>query len=100
MPSMPVYFVGKGTQFGVLDDKYTGEDVEVYREAIATLESVTGDSMADLARERYAGGLSDYDVEHFRNDWLGEWWKYKHVGELIRLGFLEALKIAIEDESR
>ncbi|MGH9027926.1 MAG: hypothetical protein ACRDWD_17720 [Acidimicrobiia bacterium] len=99
MPSMPVYFVGKGTQFGVLDTTYTGEDIEVYRAAIADLEAVDENSMADLARDRHADGLSDFDVEHFRKDWLRDWWRTKHVGELIRQGFLAALRIAIEDEA-
>lgn len=99
MPSMPVYFVGKGSQFGVLDTKYTGENIEVYLDAISALESVDEASMADMARQRYVEGLSDFDVEHFRKDWLRDWWRTKHVGELIRQGFLAALRIAIEDEA-
>jgi hypothetical protein len=105
MPSMPVYFVGKGSQFGVLDAEYTGEDLTVYESAIAALEGADDTSMAELANARHGGkrgALSSQDVNHFQQDWLGAWWEHKHVGELIRQGFLAALKIAVEgaDEGR
>jgi hypothetical protein len=98
MPSMPIYFVGKGSQFGVLDTKYTGEDPGVYEAAISALESVDEGSMADLARESYGDGLSEGDLQHFHDDWLRDWWQHKHVGELIRQGFLAALRLATEDD--
>ena len=100
MPSMPVYFVGKGSQFGVLDTKYTGEDLQAYEDAIAALEGADEASMAALANQRYGGkegALSSEDVNHFDKDWLGAWWQHQHVGELIRLGFLSALKFAVAE---
>ena len=42
MPPMPTYYVGKGTQFGVLD-MFDGksETVQLYRDTIAKLNSST-----------------------------------------------------------
>jgi hypothetical protein len=98
MPSMPTYFIGKGSQFGVLDGRYDGSDPAAYRDAQARLENEE-QSLAGLARERYAGrGLVDKDLEHFEHDWLDQWWRNKQVGRVLRQGFLTALRIAQEDD--
>ena len=104
MPPMPVYYVGKGTQFGVLD-MFDGTDRTVYDAALERLDR----PLAELAAERAAkqaakraeqagegadeGGLSDTDVRHFEKDWLGnEWWPNKHVELILRAGIKKALR--------
>ena len=98
MPSMPTYFIAKGSQFGVLDGKYDGTDPEAYRNAQATLE---GDlrPLGELAREHYNDqGLSEVDLNHFEEHWLHEWWRKQRVERVLRQGFLSALKLAQADD--
>ena len=95
MPPMPVYYVGKGTQFGVLD-MFDGTDRAVYDAALERLNRPLG----ELAAERAAkGGLSNTDVRHFDKDWLGEeWWPNKHVELILRAGIRKALEVATQNE--
>jgi hypothetical protein len=94
---MPVYYVGKGSQFGVLD-MFDGTNQEDYEAALGRLESPS--SLAQLAEQRAeAGGLSDRDVEHFEHDWLGDtWWAAKHVALVLRAGIRRALQTALPNE--
>lgn len=95
MPPMPVYYVGKGAQFGVLD-MFDGTRQEDYEAALARLEST---SLRELAEQRVsAGGLTDGDVEHFRNDWLGTWWPQQHVEAVLRAGIRKALQTALPSD--
>ncbi len=49
MPPMPVYYVGKGTQFGVLD-QFDGSDQQAYETARERLSGSA--SLAELAEQR------------------------------------------------
>lgn len=95
MPPMPVYYVGKGTQFGVLD-MFDGTDRAVYDAALERLNR----PLAELAVERAAkGGLSETDVRHFDKDWLGnDWWPNKHVELILRAGIRKALEVATAND--
>lgn len=97
MPPMPTYYVGKGTQFGVLD-MFDGrsETVELYRDTIAKLNSST--TLLQLAEDRKdAGGtdLTDTDIRHFDKDWLGGWWTDQHVAKVLRNGIRKAVEVAL-----
>lgn len=91
MPPMPVYYVGKGRQFGVLD-MFDGTDRAVYDAALERLNR----PLTELAADRAAkGGLSETDVRHFDKDWLGnDWWPNKHVELILRAGIRKALEVA------
>jgi hypothetical protein len=100
MPPMPVYYVGKGSQFGVLD-RFDGAHRERYDEAIARLQGAA--SLEQLAEQRRLAGdsaLSTNDVAHFRNDWLTNWWKGKNVALVLRAGILRALQLALPQPHR
>ncbi|MCJ7672417.1 MAG: hypothetical protein MUP67_10310 [Acidimicrobiia bacterium] len=96
MPPMPVYYVGKGTQFGVLD-QFDGTDPSVYE---AARERLSGSAtLEELAGQRAAeGGLSEADVQHFKEHWLKSWWKGKHVDQVLRAGIVKALDTAMANE--
>lgn len=110
MPPMPVYYVGKGSQFGVLD-MFDGARQEDYEAALRRLES---SSLLDLARRRAdAGGLTRGDVQHFHDEWLGEpgatvgvkageqdrrWWPDQHVELVLRAGIRKALELALPND--
>ena len=49
MPPMPVYFVGKGSQFGVFDKLFDGTDRKIYDDTIANLDTHT---LIELTRTR------------------------------------------------
>ena len=95
MPPMPVYYVGKGSQFRVLD-MFDGTQQELYDETLARLEDTP---LTELAQHRAdEGGLTDQDVQHFENDWLGTWWQHKHVGLILRAGIRKAIQIALPND--
>ena len=105
MPAMPFYYVGKGTQFGLLDRQFGGgEDdfMAAYDEALAILDGPDAQSLTDAARnhsDEGSGrmlGLSEDDVEHFRRHWLGDWWPGKQVEAVLRNGFAAAIRLARE----
>ena len=92
MPPMPVYYVGKGRQFRVLD-MFDGTQQEIYDETLARLDDT---SLSELAERRAAaGGLTDQDVRHFENDWLRTWWPQKHVELILRAGIRKAIQTAL-----
>lgn len=106
MPSMPFYYVGKGTQFRLLDNTYAGDEaayVNALDAAITVLSSEgSTSSLEDIARQHTPAsgssseGLSDGDIEHFASHWLGGWWPEHPVRQLLRHGFLEANRVAKE----
>jgi hypothetical protein len=98
MPPMPVYYVGKGTQFGV-PDMFDGTDRKVYDDALTRLRGPT--PLQNLAQNRAnAGGLTQQDVDHFKDHWLDKWWKGKHVTEVLRAGIIKALEVALPTSER
>src|SRR6266498_5385374 len=71
MPSMPIYFVGKGRQFGLLDQQF---GVPNYLTAYRAVLQEIDDPLADLADQHAAGqpgpgraGLTSGDARHFRD---------------------------------
>lgn len=102
MPPMPVYYVGKGTQFRVLD-MFDGSDQSVYDAALDRLNSTM--SLTTLAAERQASptrhtSLSDTDVRHFERDWLEKWWPNMNVELVLRGGIRKALEVALPNGER
>jgi hypothetical protein len=100
MPSMPIYFVGKGRQFGFLDHQFGGEKDDYMSAYDAALERID-DPLADLADEHAAAwsgphvaGLNTDDADHFRDDWLGDWWPGKDVEQVLRAGYRAAIERA------
>jgi hypothetical protein len=102
MPSMPIYFVGKGRQFGFLDHQFGGDKADymkAYDEALQRMGKPA--PLADLA-DRHAGdwkgphvsGLNADDAGHFRQHWLGTWWPNKDVEEVLRAGYRAAIERA------
>ena len=104
MPSMPIYFVGKGCQFGFLDHQFGGEKddyMNAYDEALDRID----EPLANLADEHAAEwvgphvtGLNTDDAAHFRQDWLGSWWPDKDVEPVLRAGYRAAIERARELE--
>jgi hypothetical protein len=98
MPPMDTYYVGKGTQFGVMDALFDGSDPKIYRDTITKLESST--TLLQLAKDRQAAGgnLSPTDVNHFEKDWLGAWWTGKQVEKVLKAGILKAVQVALLED--
>ena len=101
MPPMPVYYVGKGTQFRVLD-MFDGKDRTIYDETLRQLEDKTPLEALAARRAEMGSGLLKSDVQHFREDWLGvgvpkeeKWWPDKHVELVLRAGIHKAIKTAL-----
>jgi hypothetical protein len=100
MPSMPIYFVGKGRQFGSLDHQFGGDKAE-YMKAYDDVLSRIDRPLADLADQQAANwkgphvaGLNTDDADHFRQDWLSRWWSGKDVEEVLRAGYRAAIERA------
>jgi hypothetical protein len=102
MPSMPIYFVGKGRQFGLLDQQF---GVPNYLAAYRAVLQEIDDPLADLADQHAAGqpgpgraGLTSGDARHFREHWLdggaNAWWPGKHAEEVLRAGYKAAIEHA------
>jgi hypothetical protein len=86
---MPTYHVSKGSQFGYLETQFDESHYpNEYPAALARLQ----DSVATAAAAHVAPGqLSQSDVAHFTNDWLGAWWPNLAVPDTLRAGFIEAI---------
>lgn len=104
MPPMPVYYVGKGSQFGVFDKLFDGTDRDIYD---ATVENLDKYSLMELTHARRAAGfkgdpdlLTDVDVDHFEKDWLGAWWPYKHVELVLKAGIKKAIQTALPENNQ
>jgi hypothetical protein len=92
MPSMPTYHVSKGSQFGFLDQLF---DVSSFPSAYpAALGQLQGSVAAAAAAHVSPGRLSQSDVDHFTNHWLGNWWPRLAVPDTLRAGFIEAIQHA------
>jgi hypothetical protein len=106
MPSMPNYFLGKGSQFAMLDQQFGGANfMNAYAAALRRLKGPGAQPLGDLAAEHadpasaLAPGLNQADVTHFSDHWLKDksqngWWQDKHVEDILRLGFIEAIEQA------
>src|SRR5207302_4697290 len=102
MPSMPYYFLGKGSQFAMLDQQFGGNDfMSQYDAALARLEGTTARPLSDLAdahSDPSSGlqqGLTGNDAQHFRDHWLdnvGGWWANTHTEAVLRTGLVEAIR--------
>jgi hypothetical protein len=89
MPSMPTYHVSKGTQFGYLEEQFDEANFPAeYPAALSRLQ----DSVAAAAATHVAPGqLSQRDVSHFTDHWLGNWWPQLAVPDTLRAGFIQAI---------
>jgi hypothetical protein len=100
MPSMPIYFVGKGRQFGFLDHQFGGEKddyMAAYEQTLQRIDQPLADLADDHAREwkgPHVAGLNPDDADHFRDDWLGTWWPNKDVEQVLRAGYRAAIERA------
>jgi hypothetical protein len=100
MPSMPIYFVGKGRQFGFLDHQFGGEKADymkAYDDALAHISQPLADLANEHAREwkgPHVAGLNTDDADHFRQDWLDKWWSGKDVETVLRAGYRAAIERA------
>jgi hypothetical protein len=99
MPSMPIYYVGKGHQFKVLDQQFSSPPATApgaYDEALDRIDRPLGDLAADHVDPNapVQPGLTDNDAEHFKSHWLGDWWPSKPVEPVLRNGYREAIKRA------
>jgi hypothetical protein len=102
MPSMPTYYLGKGSQFGMLDRQFGGTEQEFlaqYRAALGRID----EPLAELASEHsdptsgLRAELTDTDVQHFRDHWLGTWWPRLRIEAVLRAGFREAITLAEQE---
>lgn len=96
MPSMPYYFIGKGSQFTLLDELFGVGDEGARQGAFdAALERLDSTPLGELAGRhtdrRGATRLSEGDVRHFKAHWLRAWWPDHDVEDIMRAGFKEAL---------
>jgi hypothetical protein len=105
MPAMPYYYVGKGTQFRMLDRQFGGKESDFLAAFDAALVHLTGtgaEPLAEAARKHAdprsgrLNELSDDDVEHFRRHWLEDWWPGHRVEDVLRNGFAAAIGLARE----
>jgi hypothetical protein len=99
MPSMPIYFVGKGSQFLMLDQQFNnppGTSSSPYGDALNRIDRPLSDLAADHAdpSSGVQPGLTDGDANHFASHWLGSWWPHKPVEQVLRVGYREAIKRA------
>jgi hypothetical protein len=100
MPSMPIYFVGKGRQFGFLDHQFGGEKddyMDAYDQVLERIDEPLADLAEDHAEEwrgPHVAGLNADDADHFRQDWLGGWWQGKDVEQVLRAGYRAAIERA------
>jgi hypothetical protein len=97
MPSMPIYFVGKGRQFGFLDHQFGGNKAEYMKPYDEALDRI-GEPFANLAdqhadewRGPHVAGLNADDANHFRDDWLERWWPSHDVEQVLRAGYRAAI---------
>jgi hypothetical protein len=99
LPSMPYYYVGKGSQFSLLDDQFGGAKnarESAYDAALSRLEATPLAELAARHNEKRANAyrLTDTDVQHFQDHWLKEWWPKHRVEDVLRAGFAAAIQRA------
>jgi hypothetical protein len=86
---MPTYHVSKGTQFGYLDEQF--DESNLATEYPAALGRLQGSVAAAAATHIPPGQLSQSDVNHLTDHWLGAWWPQLAVPDTLRAGFIEAI---------
>lgn len=96
---MPYYYIGKGSQFSLLDDQFGGAKDSrdrAYDEALSRLEATPLVELAARHNEQRSNArrLSENDLEHFKEHWLKKWWPKHQVEDVLRAGFAEAIKRA------
>jgi hypothetical protein len=99
MPSMPIYFVGKGHQFKMLDQQFNSPPASApsdYDEALNRIDRPLADLAADHADPGtpVRTGLTARDRDHFASHWLRDWWPSKPVEHVLRAGYREAINRA------
>jgi hypothetical protein len=99
MPSMPIYFVGKGHQFKMLDEQYSSPPSSApstYDEVLNRIDQPLADLAANHVGPGSSGqtGLSPKDESHFKSHWLRDWWPSKPVEQVLRNGYKEAINRA------
>jgi hypothetical protein len=99
MPSMPIYFVGKGRQFILVDDVFGGRKrnyMRAYKEAMTRMQQ----PLTSLTHQHGAastGGfsrLTPADAQHFEDHWITGWWPGKKVAEVLSAGYSTAIELA------
>jgi hypothetical protein len=87
---MPVYFVGKGHQFQIIDEQFNSGDRKVYEDALERISRTP--SLVALAGQHVASSpLTQGDVDHLRDDWFGSWWPDLPVEDVLRAGYRQAI---------
>jgi hypothetical protein len=97
MPSMPTYHVSKGSQFGLLDGLFGGSDfLAQFAAALPRLQGNDPGTVLNAAAAAHAvpNQLSNDDLNHFTQHWLGNWWPQLAVPDTLRAGFREAITYA------
>jgi hypothetical protein len=99
MPSMPIYFVGKGHQFKMLDQQFNSPPVTApgdYDDALNRINRPLAELAADHADPGtpVRTGLTERDSDHFASHWLRDWWPSKPVEPVLRAGYREAINRA------
>jgi hypothetical protein len=94
MPSMPTYHVSKGSQFGLLDGQFGGSDyLAQYTAALSRLQATDPVAVLNTAAGAHVvpNQLSQDDLAHFTQHWLGNWWPQLAVPDTLRAGFTQAI---------
>jgi hypothetical protein len=92
MPAMPTYHVTKGSQFGFLDQQFGGANfMNEYASALGRLQGPGSVGLDAAAAAHAPNQLSQSDVTHFTNHWLGNWWQALAVPDTLRAGFTQAI---------
>jgi hypothetical protein len=89
MPSMPNYYVGKGSQFTMLDRQF--DNPSQYDDILESIYERLGKLAKDHAN---SGDLSAGDADHFHAHWLGKWWPELPVEDVLRTGYYLAIQHA------
>jgi hypothetical protein len=99
MPSMPIYFVGKGHQFRMLDEQFGSPPSaapSTYDQVLNRIDQPLTDLASNHVGPGSPGqpGLTPKDAEHFESHWLRDWWPSKPVEQVLRNGYREAINRA------
>ena len=101
--AMPPLYLNK-EWFWRIDELFHTADPQIYQAVLNRLQNES--SIVDVARLAIPGGdtpdlelpITEDDVAHFGDDWVGTWWKDELVDEIFRAGLIVAVSTAMELE--